>query len=373
MGRSKKKSHKKREAPKTTVKSWWCWYCERQFDNEKTLIQHQRAKHFKCMRCYKKFSHTGALIVHLMQVHKQTLQRVPNSIEGRDNPDITIVGMDGIPDEDYDDFMLRHDPNYQPKKLKTNTTIPSVGLPVTNIPTTITALPPTEQTIINGNTPYTPYQQQQPNFHTANPAITQSTPTTYPIMNNNLLIRNNPQLQNIPSYNNIPQYQTTQPERTTPQYQQFQGNNVVYPNYPPQYPSFQNQPQNQLNSNINSPQNYPPPQNFPQQRIPNSFQPQTPPNTPQQLLQRQNQPYPPPNQPSQKPPFIFPQINPNSQPNNSLDKPPTVLESAQNTQYSSNPQIQHPTREVFIFRNDEFSMEELRSSLSKYLPRSKNN
>ncbi|KAI6866508.1 hypothetical protein KC318_g19731, partial [Hortaea werneckii] len=29
----------------------WCYYCERDFDDLKILIQHQKAKHFKCERC----------------------------------------------------------------------------------------------------------------------------------------------------------------------------------------------------------------------------------------------------------------------------------------------------------------------------------
>ena len=25
----------------------WCWYCDREFDDDKILINHQKAKHFK--------------------------------------------------------------------------------------------------------------------------------------------------------------------------------------------------------------------------------------------------------------------------------------------------------------------------------------
>uniref|UniRef100_A0A2I3HLS0 C2H2-type domain-containing protein n=1 Tax=Nomascus leucogenys TaxID=61853 RepID=A0A2I3HLS0_NOMLE len=31
----------------------WCWYCNRDFGDEKILIQHQEAKHFKCHICHK--------------------------------------------------------------------------------------------------------------------------------------------------------------------------------------------------------------------------------------------------------------------------------------------------------------------------------
>jgi hypothetical protein len=31
-----------------------CWYCDRSFEDEKILIQHQKAKHYKCAWCHKK-------------------------------------------------------------------------------------------------------------------------------------------------------------------------------------------------------------------------------------------------------------------------------------------------------------------------------
>lgn len=33
-----------------------CFYCDRIFADEATLIQHQKAKHFKCTVCHKKLS-----------------------------------------------------------------------------------------------------------------------------------------------------------------------------------------------------------------------------------------------------------------------------------------------------------------------------
>lgn len=32
-----------------------CYYCEKQFDSEDHLIQHQKSKHFKCPICYRRF------------------------------------------------------------------------------------------------------------------------------------------------------------------------------------------------------------------------------------------------------------------------------------------------------------------------------
>ena len=65
MGRKKKKQTKP-----------WCWYCNREFDDEKILIQHQKAKHFKCHICHKKLYTGPGLSIHCMQVHKETIDKV---------------------------------------------------------------------------------------------------------------------------------------------------------------------------------------------------------------------------------------------------------------------------------------------------------
>ena len=43
-------------------------YCNREFDEEKILIQHQKAKHFKCHICHKKLYTGPGLSIHCMQV-----------------------------------------------------------------------------------------------------------------------------------------------------------------------------------------------------------------------------------------------------------------------------------------------------------------
>jgi hypothetical protein len=66
----------------------WCWYCEREFEDEKgpfdplslacmltskpcsVLMQHQKAKHFKCGLCPRRLNTAGGLAVHIQQVHK---------------------------------------------------------------------------------------------------------------------------------------------------------------------------------------------------------------------------------------------------------------------------------------------------------------
>lgn len=110
MGRKKKKPSKP-----------WCWlvifysymflsfnnpiefysrYCNREFDDEKILVQHQKAKHFKCSICYKKLYTGPGLAIHRMQVHKEALEKIPNALPNRNNTDIEIYGMEGIPEAD---------------------------------------------------------------------------------------------------------------------------------------------------------------------------------------------------------------------------------------------------------------------------------
>lgn len=89
MGRKKKKPSKP-----------WCWYCNREFDDEKILIQHQKAKHFKCNLCHKKLYTGPGLAIHCMQVHKESIEKVPHALQSRNNIEIEIYGMEGIPAQD---------------------------------------------------------------------------------------------------------------------------------------------------------------------------------------------------------------------------------------------------------------------------------
>lgn len=59
------------------------------------MIQHQKAKHFKCHICHKKLYTGPGLSIHCMQVHKETIDKVPNSLPNRSNVDIEIYGMEG--------------------------------------------------------------------------------------------------------------------------------------------------------------------------------------------------------------------------------------------------------------------------------------
>lgn len=89
MGRKKKRQ-------KAVI---FCYYCDRVFDDEAVLIQHQRAKHFKCPECFKKISSAHGMMEHCYQVHKESLDKVPNAKPGRDSFEIDIFGMGGVPPE----------------------------------------------------------------------------------------------------------------------------------------------------------------------------------------------------------------------------------------------------------------------------------
>ncbi|KAB5549498.1 hypothetical protein GE09DRAFT_1126686 [Coniochaeta sp. 2T2.1] len=77
----------------------WCYYCERDFEDLKLLISHQKAKHFKCDRCGKRLNTAGGLSVHMNQVHKENLDHVENALPNRQGLDIEIFGMEGIPED----------------------------------------------------------------------------------------------------------------------------------------------------------------------------------------------------------------------------------------------------------------------------------
>ena len=93
----------------------WCYYCERDFDDLKILINHQKAKHFKCERCGRRLNTAGGehvslkvlrpsnadtgLSVHMTQVHKESLASIENALPNRAGLDVEIFGMEGIPED----------------------------------------------------------------------------------------------------------------------------------------------------------------------------------------------------------------------------------------------------------------------------------
>ena len=92
------------------------------------LMQHQKAKHFKCNLCPRRLNTAGGLAVHIQQVHKLepekfvtlffsifhhclisscSLPRIENALPGRDGYEVEIFGMEGIPAPDIADYKRR--------------------------------------------------------------------------------------------------------------------------------------------------------------------------------------------------------------------------------------------------------------------------
>ena len=91
------------------------------------LMQHQKAKHFKCSMCPRRLNTAGGLAVHIQQVHKlepekcvsfqsrflgtnahtYSLPRIENALPGRDGYEVEIFGMVGIPAPDVADYKRR--------------------------------------------------------------------------------------------------------------------------------------------------------------------------------------------------------------------------------------------------------------------------
>lgn len=95
-------------APAQEDEKLFCFFCERTFDDESVLTQHQKAKHFRCLECpvdaiRGKCESVQGLIVHTLKVHGKGLARVPNAMQGRDSSEWNVYGMDGIPDHIWEE------------------------------------------------------------------------------------------------------------------------------------------------------------------------------------------------------------------------------------------------------------------------------
>ncbi|ORY93143.1 hypothetical protein BCR43DRAFT_496392 [Syncephalastrum racemosum] len=112
MGKKKSKSQK--------LQRPWCWYCEKDFEDDKVLVTHQRAKHFKCEVCGKRLTTAGGMAVHAQQVHKVEITAVPNALPGRGTLDVEIFGMEGIPPEDIEAHNMRISGGNAPKRQRTD-------------------------------------------------------------------------------------------------------------------------------------------------------------------------------------------------------------------------------------------------------------
>jgi hypothetical protein len=56
------------QGPQQEAVQPFCYYCDREFDDEVVLVQHQKAKHFKCSVCHKKLTTVESLRLHLSHV-----------------------------------------------------------------------------------------------------------------------------------------------------------------------------------------------------------------------------------------------------------------------------------------------------------------
>ncbi|KAL7412444.1 hypothetical protein BDY24DRAFT_341895 [Mrakia frigida] len=73
------------------------------------LMQHQKAKHFKCRHCPRKLNTAGGLAVHVSQVHKLEPDKLDNTLPGRDGYDVEIFGMEGFPADTLKEYRRRKD------------------------------------------------------------------------------------------------------------------------------------------------------------------------------------------------------------------------------------------------------------------------
>ncbi|ORM39661.1 BUB3-interacting and GLEBS motif-containing protein [Babesia sp. Xinjiang] len=86
----------------------FCYFCNREFDDEKILIMHQKAKHFKCPECNRKLETANGLAVHMQQVHKLIQRKVPFALESRDNITSVVQGMQGVPFEAIEEHRMKY-------------------------------------------------------------------------------------------------------------------------------------------------------------------------------------------------------------------------------------------------------------------------
>ncbi|KAH7313688.1 hypothetical protein B0I35DRAFT_277365 [Stachybotrys elegans] len=110
----------------------WCYYCERDFEDLKLLISHQKAKHFKCDRCGRRLNTAGGLSVHMNQVHKESLTQVENALPNRQGLEVEIFGMEGIPQDILDQHRNRIIQNFyqaqEDRRIATGNPIPGQAM-----------------------------------------------------------------------------------------------------------------------------------------------------------------------------------------------------------------------------------------------------
>eukprot|EP00435_Cladocopium_sp_Y103_P060119 s38_g21.t2 len=64
-------------------------------------------KHFCCGECGRTFGSVTSLRVHMLNSYKKSLKEVPHAMSGRENPDVVVHGMDGIPQDILEERMQK--------------------------------------------------------------------------------------------------------------------------------------------------------------------------------------------------------------------------------------------------------------------------
>ncbi len=71
------------------------------------LHHHQKAKHFSCPKCPKKFSSIDSMIQHAKSQHNENIEKVPAATAGRDSVALKIFGMQGVPRVEIENWISR--------------------------------------------------------------------------------------------------------------------------------------------------------------------------------------------------------------------------------------------------------------------------
>jgi hypothetical protein len=77
----------------------FCFFCDRTFIDENSLITHQKLIHFKCpeRNCGKKLLSIQSLIQHSLTVHQRPVTSIEGARSDRNTTQYNIVGMQGVP------------------------------------------------------------------------------------------------------------------------------------------------------------------------------------------------------------------------------------------------------------------------------------
>jgi hypothetical protein len=59
----------------------WCYYCGREFADERVLEKHQRAKHFRCGSCDKQCASLPAMRQHALKAHGENVLKARNNTQ----------------------------------------------------------------------------------------------------------------------------------------------------------------------------------------------------------------------------------------------------------------------------------------------------